>query len=158
MHCWRVIWSVSLIDLYTEASTSTRESQNAHDVLPFLIAYASQGLQLQIDHFIRAPWSKVLHQFEMGQDMKAYVLVTTKSGTAEKVAKAFKKIKSVTSTECVYGRFDVIVIIESPEMNTIDRIVHTIQRHPEVLHTETALSHCTEDYQSEMLKSQGIIE
>jgi len=90
--------------------------------------------------------------------MKAYVLVTTKSGAAEKVAKAIRKIKSVTSTECVYGRFDVIVIIESPEMKTINRIVHAIQTHPEVLHTETALSHYAEDYQSEMLKSKGIIE
>lgn len=90
--------------------------------------------------------------------MKAYVLVTTKSGTAEKVAKAIRKMKSVTNAECVYGRFDVITIVNSPEMETIDRIVHAIQRNPDVLHTETALTHYTVEYHSEKLKSQGIIE
>ena len=90
--------------------------------------------------------------------MKAYVLVTTKSGTAEKVTKAIKKVKSVTNAECVYGRFDVIVIVNSPEMETIDRVVHTIQRNPDVLHTETALTHYAAEYHSEKLKSQGIIE
>jgi hypothetical protein len=90
--------------------------------------------------------------------MKAYVLVTTKSGAAEKVARIIRKAKGVINAECVYGRFDVIVIIESREMENINRVVHAIQRHPDVVHTETALSHYAEDYKSEMLKSQGIIE
>ena len=85
-------------------------------------------------------------------------MLTTKSGAAEDVAETIRKVKRVSSAECVYGRFDVIVIIESPEMKTINRIVHTIQRNPEVLHTETALSHYAEDYHSEMLKSKGVIE
>jgi DNA-binding Lrp family transcriptional regulator len=90
--------------------------------------------------------------------MKAYVLVTTKSGTAEKVAETIRKVKSVSSAECVYGRFDVILIIDTPVMETINSVVHIIERLPEVLHTETALTHYMEDYSSEKLKSKGIIQ
>lgn len=92
------------------------------------------------------------------QDLKAYVLITTRSGMAEKVTETIKKINGVISAECVYGRFDVIAIIESREMKTINSAVHQIQKYPEVLHTETAFSHYAQDYESEKLKSQGIIE
>jgi len=83
--------------------------------------------------------------------MKAYVLATTRIGTAEKVAEAIRKEKNVTSADAVYGRFDVIIIANSPEMEIIDGIIHEIQRNPDVLHTETALTHFTAE-------SQGITE
>ena len=88
----------------------------------------------------------------MVRDMKAYVMITTKSGTAEKLTETIRKVKSVISAECVFGRFDVIAIVESPEMKTISRVVHQIQRHPEVLHTETAFTHYPEDHESEIVE------
>ncbi len=85
-------------------------------------------------------------------------MITTKSGLSEEIAATAKKFKGVVSSECVYGRFDVVVVVNSRETSTIDLAVHSIQKLPGVLHTETAISHYTEDYQSEKLKSQGIVE
>ena len=77
--------------------------------------------------------------------MKAYVLITARRGTAEKVAETLRKLKDVTSAECVYGRYDVIAIVESPDMKTLSRVVHQLQKQPTILHTETAFSHNVED-------------
>jgi DNA-binding Lrp family transcriptional regulator len=79
--------------------------------------------------------------------MKAYVLITAKRGTSDKVAETLRKLKNVTSAECVYGRYDVIAIVESPEMKTLSRVVHQLQKQPTILHTETAFSHHVEDEQ-----------
>jgi len=79
--------------------------------------------------------------------MKAYILATTRVGTSEKIAEAIRKVENVTNAEAVYGRYDVIIIANSPEMETIDGIIHTIQRNPDVLHTETALTHFTAESQ-----------
>jgi len=77
--------------------------------------------------------------------VKAYVLITARRGTAESVAKTLCRIKNVTSAECVYGRYDVIAIVESPDMRTLSRVVHQLQKEPTILHTETAFSDKVED-------------
>jgi len=77
--------------------------------------------------------------------MKAYVLITARRGTAENVAQTLCKIKNVTSAECVYGRYDVIAIVESPDMKTLSRVVHQLQKQPTILHTETAFSDKVDD-------------
>jgi DNA-binding Lrp family transcriptional regulator len=82
--------------------------------------------------------------------MKAYVLITARHGTADKVAETLRKIKNVISAECVFGRYDVIAIVESPEMKTLSRVVHQLQKQPQILHTETAFSHYAQDYESEI--------
>ena len=81
--------------------------------------------------------------------MKAYVLIRTRSGTEEKVAETIKNIKGVTSADSVYGHYDVIAIVESPEMKILSSIVHEIRKQSGVLHTETAFSQRTEDSESE---------
>ncbi len=94
--------------------------------------------------------------------MRAYILVTTKSGAAEDVAKIFRNEKNVVSAECIYGRFDVIIIIETSNMKNIDKIVHKLQKNPGVVHTETAITHylheLEDEYHRENLKSIGGIE
>ena len=77
--------------------------------------------------------------------MKAYVLITAKRGASDKLAETLSKIKHVKSAECVYGRDDVIAIVESSEMKTISRVVHQLQKQEQILHTETAFSHYAED-------------
>jgi len=77
--------------------------------------------------------------------MKAYVWITTRAGMEEKVAAAIKNIKGVTMADSIYGHYDVIVIVESPEMKTLNSIVHEIQKQEGVLHTETAFSQHVED-------------
>jgi uncharacterized protein with GYD domain len=76
--------------------------------------------------------------------MKAYVLITARRGFAEKLAETIRKMKNVTSAECVYGRYDVIATVESQDMKTLSHVVHELQRQPEILHTETAFSHYDE--------------
>jgi nitrate reductase NapAB chaperone NapD len=77
--------------------------------------------------------------------MKAYVLITTRAGMEEKVAASVKKIKGVTMADSIYGHYDVIVTVESPEMKTLNGIVHEIQKQEGVLHTETGFSQRVED-------------
>jgi len=81
--------------------------------------------------------------------MKAYVLITARRGAAYKLAETLRKAKNVTSSECVYGRFDVITIVESSDMKTLSRVVNQIQEYPQIIHTETAFSHLAEDTESE---------
>jgi DNA-binding Lrp family transcriptional regulator len=82
--------------------------------------------------------------------MKAYVLITARHGTADKLAETIRKVKNVTSSDCVYGHYDVIVIVESPEMKSLSRVVNQIQKYPQIIHTETAFSHCAEELESEI--------
>jgi DNA-binding Lrp family transcriptional regulator len=82
--------------------------------------------------------------------MKAYVLITARHGTAVKLAETIRKVTNVTSSDCVYGHYDVIVIVESPEMKSLSRVVNQIQKYPQIIHTETAFSHCAEELESEI--------
>ena len=50
----------------------------------------------------------------------------------------------------VYGHYDVIVIVESPEMKSLSRVVNQIQKYPQIIHTETAFSHCAEELEPEI--------
>jgi uncharacterized protein with GYD domain len=82
--------------------------------------------------------------------MKAYVLITARHGTADKLAETIRKVTNVTSSDCVYGHYDVIAIVESPEMKSLSRVVNQIQKYPQIIHTETAFSHCAEELESEI--------
>jgi DNA-binding Lrp family transcriptional regulator len=73
--------------------------------------------------------------------MKAYVLITVKPGTSENVVKALKEIKEIVSADSVWGRFDVIAVIEAPSLEKIGEIIYkVVSKHPEVIHTETAIA------------------
>jgi DNA-binding Lrp family transcriptional regulator len=73
--------------------------------------------------------------------MKAYVLITVKPGTSENVVRAIKEIKDVVSVDSVWGRFDVIAVIEAPSLEKISEIVYkVVAKHPEIIHTETAIT------------------
>lgn len=82
--------------------------------------------------------------------MKAYIFITARRGMADKLAETIRKVKNVTSSDCVYGHYDVIVVVENPEMKTISRVVNQIQKYPDIIHTETAFSHCVDAPESEM--------
>ena len=80
--------------------------------------------------------------------MKAYVLITARHGTAYKLAESIRKVKNVTSADCVYGHYDVIAIVQSQEMKSVSRVVNQIQKYQQIIHTETAFSHLAEDVES----------
>ena len=74
--------------------------------------------------------------------MRAYVMMNTKPGTSEDVVKRIKeRVKEVVQADSIYGRFDAIIIIEAPDLDSIKEILYKlVERDPDVIHTETFLS------------------
>jgi len=75
--------------------------------------------------------------------MKAYVLLTAKPGTSEKVLEAIKLAKeiNVILADSVYGRFDAVVVIEAPDIKVLSEMVYKlIGKHPDITHTETLIT------------------
>ena len=56
----------------------------------------------------------------------------------------------------------IIIIIETSDMKSIDKVVHKLQKNPGVVHTETAITHrlheLEDEYHRENLRSIGGIE
>ena len=73
--------------------------------------------------------------------MRAYIFIKTKPGTSEEVVKRIKsRVKEVVQADSIYGRFDAIIIIEAPNLESINEILYkVIERDPNIIHTETSL-------------------
>ncbi len=73
--------------------------------------------------------------------MRAYIFVNTKPGTSEEVVKRIKsRVKEVVQADSIYGRFDAVVIIEAPNLESINEILYkVIEKDPNIIHTETSL-------------------
>ena len=73
--------------------------------------------------------------------MKAYILLSTKPGTSlEVVARIKEKVKEVVVADAIFGRYDAIVVMESPELDQINRLVYRIiEKDPNVIRTETSI-------------------
>lgn len=74
--------------------------------------------------------------------VRAYVFIETKPGTSLEVVKRIKsKVKEVIQADAIYGRFDAIVILETPNFETLrDILYNVIERDPDIVHTETSLA------------------
>ncbi|MCS7120468.1 MAG: Lrp/AsnC ligand binding domain-containing protein [Nitrososphaerota archaeon] len=74
--------------------------------------------------------------------MRAYIFIKTKPGTSEEVVKRIKRnVKEVVQADSIYGRFDAIVIVETPNLEDINEILYkVIERDPNIIHTETSLA------------------
>jgi len=74
--------------------------------------------------------------------MKAYILIETKPGTSEEVVKAIKnRVKNVLHVDSVYGRYDVITVIEAPDLERLNEIVYkVVEKDPNIVHTETSIT------------------
>jgi len=74
--------------------------------------------------------------------MRAYIFIKTKPGTSEEVVKRIKsRVKEVVQADSIYGRFDAIIIIEAPNLESINEILYkVIERDPNIIHTETSLA------------------
>ncbi|MEM3704008.1 MAG: Lrp/AsnC ligand binding domain-containing protein [Candidatus Bathyarchaeia archaeon] len=74
--------------------------------------------------------------------MRAYIFINTKPGTSEEVVKRIKsKVKEVVQADSIYGRYDAIVIIEAPKLESINEILYrVIEKDPNIIHTETSLA------------------
>ena len=74
--------------------------------------------------------------------MKAYLLIETRPGTSEDVVKAIKmRFPTVLHADSVYGRHDVIVVLEAENLEKLNNFVYkVIERDPNIVHTETAIT------------------
>lgn len=74
--------------------------------------------------------------------MRAYIFIKTKPGTSEEVVKRIRNsVKEVVQADSIYGRFDAVIIIETPKLEDINEIVYkVIEKDPNIIHTETSLA------------------
>lgn len=72
--------------------------------------------------------------------LRAFVMVTMKPGTSEDIVRS-RKIKGVKMANSVLGRFDAVVVVEANTLKELRKIIYEmIEKHPNVLHTETLIS------------------
>ncbi|MBS7624290.1 MAG: Lrp/AsnC ligand binding domain-containing protein [Candidatus Bathyarchaeia archaeon] len=73
--------------------------------------------------------------------LRAYIFVETKPGTSLEVVKRIKsKVREVVQADAIYGRFDVIIMLETPDFETLHNILYNvIEKDPDIVHTETSL-------------------
>ena len=73
--------------------------------------------------------------------MRAYIFVKTKPATSLQVVERIKKkVKEVVQADAIYGRYDAIVIIDAPDLESINEILYkVIEKDPNIMHTETSL-------------------
>ena len=73
--------------------------------------------------------------------MRAYILLETKPATSLQVVERIKKrVKEVVQADAIYGRYDAVIIIETPNLESINEILYkVIEKDPNIIHTETSL-------------------
>lgn len=73
--------------------------------------------------------------------VRAYIFIRTKPGTSEEVVKRIRsRVKGVLHADSIYGRFDAVVLVEAPDLESINELVYkVIGRDPDIVHTETSI-------------------
>ncbi len=73
--------------------------------------------------------------------MRAYIFLETKPATSLQVVERIKrKVKEVTQADAIYGRYDAVIVIEAPSLESINEILYkVIEKDPNIIHTETSL-------------------
>lgn len=73
--------------------------------------------------------------------MRVYVFIETKPATSLQVIERIKsKVKEVIQADAIYGRYDAVIIIEAPSLESINEILYkVIEKDPNIIHTETSL-------------------
>ncbi len=54
---------------------------------------------------------------------RAYVLITTEPGKTGDVAQGLRKIPGVTAADVVTGNYDVVAVVEQPDVRDVGRLV-----------------------------------
>jgi DNA-binding Lrp family transcriptional regulator len=74
--------------------------------------------------------------------MRAYIFLETKPATSLQVIERIKKkVKEVVHADAIYGRHDAVILIEAPNMESINEILYkVIEKDPNIIHTETSLA------------------
>ncbi len=70
--------------------------------------------------------------------ISAYVFIECTAGAAKDVAKEVSKIQGVKKSNSTTGPYDVIALVEAPDINILgDYIITKVQGIPGVLRTQT---------------------
>ena len=54
---------------------------------------------------------------------RAFILIETQVGRVQQVAAALRSLEGVESTDVVTGNFDIIAVVEAPDMATMAELV-----------------------------------
>ena len=72
---------------------------------------------------------------------RAFILIETAPSRIDDVVTALRGIEEVTSADAITGPYDVIAIIEAPDLNTVGDVVSSrVHRLPGVVRTITCLA------------------
>ena len=72
---------------------------------------------------------------------KAYILIETTVGTSQGVADALRSLQSVQTLDAVTGPYDIIAVVEAPDLNAIGDLVNSqIHAINGIIRTLTCLS------------------
>jgi DNA-binding Lrp family transcriptional regulator len=72
--------------------------------------------------------------------MKAYVLITIRTGEVRQVVRQLRKVEQVKEANMTFGPYDAVVIIEADDINSLGTILaNDIQPIPGILETLTCL-------------------
>lgn len=73
--------------------------------------------------------------------MKAYVLVSIRTGDVKEVVKNLRRVKGVLEANMTFGPYDAVAVIETDDINGVGTILaNEIQPIPGVLETLTCLA------------------
>lgn len=73
--------------------------------------------------------------------MKAYVLISIRTGEVREVVRQLKKIEQVKEANMTFGPYDAVAIVELKDVNDLGRTLATvIQPIPGILETLTCLA------------------
>jgi DNA-binding Lrp family transcriptional regulator len=75
----------------------------------------------------------------MSSSVRAYVFLSTEKARVEDIATAIRSLPYVRSADVITGQFDVIVLVEAPELGMLWTIVDKAQSVPGVTKTTTNL-------------------
>ena len=74
-------------------------------------------------------------------ETRAFILIETQVGRARQVATALRALSGVRSADVVTGNFDIIAVIEAPDMSGVaDLVTGRMQSIPGVMRTITCVT------------------
>jgi len=73
--------------------------------------------------------------------MKAYVLITARTGEVGAIIRQIKRIEGVLDADITFGPYDAVVVVQAENVKKIGNVVHSeIHPVPGVLDTLTCLA------------------
>ena len=67
----------------------------------------------------------------------AYILINAEIGKEKKCYEEIKQIKYVKEIHILYGFYDIVAIVESPDINKVNTALKRIRQNNNVMTTET---------------------